>query len=328
MTPTLGNGDAVGNDVIGMHKALLENGYSSTIYAESNLSDQKCSHYKKLDTEDLDLFIYHHSIGSDGVQYLNKFKSVTKYHNITPPEFIKDLNLVEKCIQGYNQIKEIKKYPIWCDSQYNAKTINLDKYEVLAPFNHIQKLLNTKPCLKTKEKLNSDWNILYVGRIVENKNQMLALKAFKKFNNVYKNSKLILCGPISSSSYYASILDYSNNKVITTGTVSDEALKSLYLLSNCFLTTSVHEGFCVPAIEAMVFGLPIVNCNNEAIVGTVGDNSIICDYTEDSLFNALEDVYLNKINKTRQAFEFYEKNYSEEIIKQKFLTLVKCLVGD
>ena len=72
------------------------------------------------------------------------------------------------------------------------------------------------------------------------------------------------------------------------GRVSDAELSSLYLRADAFLTLSEHEGFCVPAVEAMALGVPVVASARAAIPGTVGDAGILVDDPDDpSLVAAL-----------------------------------------
>jgi glycosyltransferase involved in cell wall biosynthesis len=58
------------------------------------------------------------------------------------------------------------------------------------------------------------------------------------------------------------------------GGVSDEVLKACYLVANAFVTTSEHEGFCVPLVEAMSMKLPIAAYASTAIPETLGDAGI------------------------------------------------------
>src|SRR5262249_46711801 len=57
--------------------------------------------------------------------------------------------------------------------------------------------------------------------------------------------------------------------------VSESALKTYYLLADAFVTTSEHEGFCVPLVEAMALKVPVVAYGSSAIPGTVGDAGIV-----------------------------------------------------
>ena len=65
------------------------------------------------------------------------------------------------------------------------------------------------------------------------------------------------------------------------GRVSDAELAALYLKASVFLTLSEHEGFCVPVVEAMATGVPVVASRRAAIPSTVGRAAILIDDPDD-----------------------------------------------
>src|SRR5687768_1579952 len=57
---------------------------------------------------------------------------------------------------------------------------------------------------------------------------------------------------------------------------SDAAgLARLHSAASAFVMSSEHEGFCVPIVEAMAFGVPVVALGTSAIPETVGDAGIV-----------------------------------------------------
>jgi glycosyltransferase involved in cell wall biosynthesis len=61
------------------------------------------------------------------------------------------------------------------------------------------------------------------------------------------------------------------NAITFTGRVTDAQLKSYYKTANLYMTASRHEGFCVPLVESMYFGVPILARKATAIPETLGD---------------------------------------------------------
>ena len=121
---------------------------------------------------------------------------------------------------------------------------------------------------------------------------MFALKQYQKF--IDPMTRLILIG--SNQSPYAQIqlkrlaklLDLklsevansdsmSNCDVLMLGSVTDKELATFYRSSDVFLCLSDHEGFCVPLVESMSFGIPIVAHNSSAVPETTADAAIIVD---------------------------------------------------
>ena len=73
---------------------------------------------------------------------------------------------------------------------------------------------------------------------------------------------------------YIDELDLADAVVIHEG-VSDEELAAHYASADVFVCVSDHEGFCVPLIEAMHHGLPVVAFDSSAVGGTVGSGGIV-----------------------------------------------------
>jgi glycosyltransferase involved in cell wall biosynthesis len=68
--------------------------------------------------------------------------------------------------------------------------------------------------------------------------------------------------------------------------VGDAELAGLYRGAAAFVTTSEHEGFCVPVIEAMAFGVPVVALAATALPETVGDAGLLWEARDPRPFAA------------------------------------------
>ena len=60
-----------------------------------------------------------------------------------------------------------------------------------------------------------------------------------------------------------------------TGPLSDSEIQALYQNCSVYLGMSEHEGFCVPIIEAMHYGLPVLAYDCSAVGETVGSGGIL-----------------------------------------------------
>jgi glycosyltransferase involved in cell wall biosynthesis len=104
--------------------------------------------------------------------------------------------------------------------------------------------------------------IVTVGRITDQKNQMLLLKAFKEINLKYPDYVLKLYGDIQDNKVYDKMIKYiSENrlegKVIFMGLKTDIGD---YIKDACaFVLPSDYEGMPNALIEAMVLGLPVIS---------------------------------------------------------------------
>jgi len=64
------------------------------------------------------------------------------------------------------------------------------------------------------------------------------------------------------------------------GHVTNAALVAYYRSASVYLCLSEHEGFCVPLVEAMHFGLPIVARAAAAVPGTLGSGGILLEQSD------------------------------------------------
>jgi glycosyltransferase involved in cell wall biosynthesis len=56
---------------------------------------------------------------------------------------------------------------------------------------------------------------------------------------------------------------------------TESELRGYYQSASVFVLASEHEGFCVPAVEAMALGVPVVGYGSTAVPATVGDAGLL-----------------------------------------------------
>ncbi len=320
-TPTLIEGDAVGNDVIGMSRTLMEAGYEVRLYADTSRIAWQCDQLKHL--KDVDIFIYHHSIVCDsGVRKFKELdcRKILKYHNITPPHFFPiEEDVADACQRGLDQISTLLDEPceVWADSVYNGEHLRefADiEYTVIPPYNQVEMMENVMPDYQSVLHFD-DWNtnIIMVGRVARNKNVMRGIEAFGEYYKFNKHSRLIIVGDaggLYANEVLAKIKELGIGKnVCITGKVTLEALKACYLIADALLITSKHEGFCVPMVEAMAMNVPVVSNRLCALPYTGGD---AVHYTDDDPKNialGIAHVVKHKTHFIEKGKERFFKNY-------------------
>ncbi|VTS03810.1 glycosyltransferase [Tuwongella immobilis] len=345
LTPTLTEGDAVGNDVQGMAATLRQMGHRVILAVRSLTKQFPVVSYRQvpelLDSPD-DLLIYHHSICfEEAVRMIEKLncRKIVKYHNITPPQFFEGVSrdLIRYCQEGLNQVPRLMRpdVRIWSDSAYNCESIHAHDpnfpVEVLAPFHQVQSLLDAR-AESMGIGMNDDWltNILVLGRIVPNKNILLAVETFAEYHRQYNpNSRLVIVGEAAHRLYNDKVLKRIRalkigGSVVLAGKVTLEQLKAYFLVSQALLCTSSHEGFCVPLIEGMGMRVPIVAVSNTAIPGTAGPAAL---YADDAAGLA---AHLNRLRTDSDLLERqllagvnrYHSEFSTEAIAARFRLLL------
>lgn len=120
----------------------------------------------------------------------------------------------------------------------------------------------------------------------------------KKFNTFPPDSKLVIVGTdVTTSSNLNSLISSRGllDFVSVVRNISDSDLACLYSGAKALIVTSVEEGFCLPALEALMCGSEVIVPNINALKETVGDaghfypvnnKNILADLISDA-FNGL-----------------------------------------
>lgn len=74
--------------------------------------------------------------------------------------------------------------------------------------------------------------------------------------------------------------------------VDDGTLKAAYANAAFFINSSLHEGFCLPIVEAQSFGAPVIASNRSAVPEVAGDGALLVDPTSvDQIADAIARVW-------------------------------------
>ena len=308
MVPDLVAHDAVGNDALGMYLSLLRKGRDVFLFTFSGMAKTPIDLYRYDDLPLLmnspdDLLIYHYCIGDDAAILLMRrivCTIVVKYHNVTPARFTmsyaKDYSRVSRV--GREMLLEVAELPISAvigDSDYNAAefaTIAPKGVRLLTvpPFHQVDQLLGMPVDPGTLAQVTSRWfNILAVGRVVPNKGFELMLSSLASaLQTHHLNVHLHLVGTRDPrlEDYLERLQEIIDDNdlggaITWHGSVNAARLATLYRYCDLFWTASQHEGFCIPVVEAMAFGLPVLSTRRGALAETCGDAAAFADDREE-----------------------------------------------
>lgn len=278
--------DAVTNHLLLIRAALQEVGIEGKIFAShfSGNPPPSIERFERQNAWDCDLLLLHHSHGNpklDDVLGLEVPKALV-YHNITPASFMRhDPNQAELCALGREQLKKIRSYvcAAWADSLYNASELKTLGYASTQVFPLVDLNAMTKQYQVTQKEVSRKRPILlFVGKICRHKNQALLVKAFYYFKKLEPNAELRLVG--GEELVYGKYLRHLAkslglaDSVVFAGTVSQAELIQNYCQADAFVCTSLHEGFCVPLVEAMDFGVPVFALPIPGVLGTLQRSGI------------------------------------------------------
>lgn len=327
--PTFSCGDAIGNHTLSLHFQFQKRGIESEIYAE-RIAERLKQYAKPIEAyQNLaeDIILYHMSTGSKLNRSVTQFHGIRimYYHNITPPSFFEPYNTeaYNSCKSAYDDLKAIadKFDMVVGASNYNIN--ELKKYgfrcpmialPINIPFEDYKMLPNHSVIEKYKDGYT---NIIFVGRIAPNKRQEKVIEDFFYYHTQYNaKSRLILVGNYGGMErYYLRLKRFVAKNhiedVVFTGHIPFNEILAYYSIADFFLCESMHEGFCVPLVESMIFSVPVLAYGSSAIPETLGTGGIV--HTSDDSRKTAE--FMNSLLTDPQKLQKIKENQRKELTR-------------
>ncbi len=188
----------------------------------------------------------------------------------------------------------------------------------------------------TRRGLHASPLILSVGRLAANKQPELLVEALAILRIKLPDARLILVGDVRGPSH-APVLAVVRKRAMElgitdavecTGLVDDGLLDHLYQQADILVSASAHEGFCVPVVEAMAQGLPVVAMAAGAIPETVGDAGLLVPAGDvPAMAMAMETALCSDEQRRRLITRGYgrAKRYEVEVVGPELLELLREL---
>lgn len=350
LLPTLAYGDAIGNHVLELRQLFRENGYQSEIFAERwhpklGGTCRPFREYDRVSGPD-NVVLLHYSTGGDVNTYAMNLPDqvLLYYHNITPPHFFYDVNgeFARRLMEARAYLAEMAgKVPVIAASPYNANELRgfgFDVVGVAPPFIHFRRLHevnNDKDAEEFRKRFGKygtfDW--LSVGRLSPNKRISDIIKAFYYYQRwIDADSRLLLVGTSEGTENYVTELYRLvsqlelDGSVVFVGQVPHTVLPFCYQMADIYICMSEHEGFCLPLLEAMHFGVPVVAYASTAVPDTMGDAGMLIRRKEPALVaEAVHEIAVN--TELRQQLVAGQRArlsvYLPEAIKSQIMTILQ-----
>lgn len=239
-----------------------------------------------------------------------KNKIVVTVHDLTPLVFEDKFPAgIKGKLKWKLQRRSLRSVDAVITDSYSSKKdihkyigISTDKIHVvyLAAASHFRKSKKSETILK-KFKLPKEF-LLYVGDGTWNKNLSNLIRAINKTSyhlviagSAFKNKDYNKSNPWNKDLHEAQVLSSKNQKIISTGFVSDSDLVGLYNLATTFIMPSYYEGFGLPILEAMQSGCPVITTRGGSL-NEVGDSAVyfVDPNSVDSIKEGIEEVMCNK----------------------------------
>jgi glycosyltransferase involved in cell wall biosynthesis len=203
------------------------------------------------------------------------------YHNITPPELVRSANsaMATLCARGRRELPRLvaSSEILIADSAYNAEDLRKAGAKVVSI---VPLLLDTGH--QSIAPVAPSHDILFVGRLVPSKRVEDAIDTVTHLRrNHLPNAHLRLVGSDSGFRGYARALaerahgNGIGEAVEFLGPIDDDARDAEFARAGAYISMSEHEGFCVPIIEAMGHGVPVVARDAGAVRETAGGAALL-----------------------------------------------------
>lgn len=261
-------------------------------------------------------------------------KRVTIIHDLTPiifPKFhIIKSTIIHKLLLG----RIIKNANLIITPSENTKRDILNLYKTKTKIEVIPEGVNL-PNLEEKEphetslpQVKSPY-LLYLGTIEPRKNLDTLVDAFlefKKENNL--PHKLVLAGGIGWKTTPLLNRIKKEKEIILTKHVTEEQKSSLYKNADIFIYPSLYEGFGLPPLEAMSYGIPVI-CSTGGSLKEIFENHALMFQPNDK--EILKKHILNLLNNPEEKNTLakkgqeYLKNFTWEKTAGKVLETLKKL---
>lgn len=265
----------------------------------------------------------------------HKFKTIVTVHDVVSIEFSKTRK--HDYLRLYRNImekKSIKKADyIWCNSKYTS-----NKVEYYYPTRRCKDLFVGFSCstafkkcslpkediLNIKKKYSiEDKFILFVGTLEPRKNLTFLLDVMERIHSIRPTLKLVIVGGRGweNTDIFNKVNKpgYPIDSVIFTDYIDTETLIKLYNIADCYVSTSINEGFGLPQLEAMKCGCPVVTSHNSAMIEVVEGRGITVKGFD-------IDIWVKKIfdgiDTDKQKLNYDLSDFNWENIVNKFVTYI------
>lgn len=258
----------------------------------------------------------------------SKIKKLVIVHDVVNIEFAKTMTWSNRLFNWAVYKRAIKKTDyLWANSYYTKKKIeqyfpNRKSKDIFVgcsvdrdTFRQIEISNQEKAILKQKYHIKNKF-ILFVGSLEPRKNLQYLLNLMPLLST-HDIQLLVVGGKGWKNSNLKEIIDNSESirkSTIFAGYITNEELVKLYNIANCYVSTSLNEGFGMPQLEAMLCGCPVVTSHNSAMIEVVeGRGRTVKGWQQKDWVDAI----LKEIEKPHQKYELAE--YDWDVIVSNLL---------
>ena len=219
--------------------------------------------YQKIHSPNNILF-YHYSIEDRNIKLLLELKFTKRiiyFHGITPPKFFSsESEVFNSCKKGLNDINLLFEFDLYISNSTESKNQFLDKlnqnlidcqkFIIMPPID----MFTEKKKVKKIKTLTSRSQFYYCGTLYNHKNINSLLDLFNInhknqinlsiFTSFSKEESLNFLGENKYAEYLENGINFFHK-------LEDVQMNDYLKTMDCFITLSLHEGFCIPLFNAI-----------------------------------------------------------------------------
>lgn len=274
-SPNIYAGDAVGNHCLGIARACARLGLECSLYAQGFVPvGSGVRHVDQLGASDVradDILLICHSIFDPNFDRLIALpcRKFCFFQGITPPELLRELDahVADLCQRGLDQTRRFGEFErVLVSSEFNARSLATivpeEKLRILPPVFPDMPIFFQNPA-PSKSSCSGQLRLLNVGRVVPHKAVEDSISLLHALRESGVNASMTVVGMLPNPDYFKSLIAQARglnllDSICFSGTLADADLYRVYAQADLLVTTSLHEGFCVPVLEAMHFGCGVL----------------------------------------------------------------------
>lgn len=343
---TLSYGDAISSEVLALQRAVQELGGNGEIYAihvHPKLKE-KARDYREFPRSESGEVILHYSLGSVLNRWyseLTNWRRSLIFHNLTPSHWFEGVNprVTEGIRSGEDELPELLALSdrVIADSSFNAGQLrgHGTPVEVLElPVDPERWREESNPGIAALLRGSGEHHIAHVGRLAPNKCVEDIIRAFYFLrHHILPKSRLWLVGIDTDTELYSFSLRHLvdqlglNDAVEFPGCFADSEVRALYENGHLYTCMSEHEGFCLPVLEAMHFGMPVIAYASTALPDTVSGGGILLNEKNPArTAELMAEVLTNE--ELRRSLQAAGKKRVEELSYERFKRRTAALFFD
>jgi glycosyltransferase involved in cell wall biosynthesis len=280
VSPSIRFHDAVGELCLGLYRMLRQHSVAVALYADDvnlEINDIVTPVARlPLDAGQNDTLLYFYSVFDPRLAMIANLpfaRKIAYYHGVTAPRLLLvfDPEASVACKKAIAQLPELARFDLLAANSAASAAELAPALRTAGRDDAAVAIL--PPCLCQDRPLppearphgSAQARFLFVGRLKANKRIEHLLALFAAYRARCPDAQCFIAGTASNKPYrdYLSWVEEKQlglpaGAVHWLGEVSDEERQRLYRTASVYVSMSEHEGFCLPVLEAMAAGLPVM----------------------------------------------------------------------